>query len=172
MILKALKEKSIKKKINFSLQNRRLSNSNTKLETLGVIINADEINNLETLRPIYEALGVRENKLKIITFIEPKKQQNLSWNACYSSKNFSWNGTLNNPEIQSFLNTEFDVLISYYSQDILELKYATATSKAKFKVGVFQKDKRINDLIIKTELKAIDIFVNELKKYLNILNKI
>ena len=54
----------------------------------------------------------------------------------------------------------------------LELKLLTGTSKAQFKIGILQSDARLNDLIIKTNLKEFDVFKAELHKYLNILNKI
>jgi hypothetical protein len=172
MILKGLKEKSIKKNLNVILNNRELDSGNNKIESLGIILNADETNDFETLKTIAETLNVRPNKLKIIAFTTSKKEVTYSWNVCFNPKDFTWKGKINNIELQSFLDTKFDILISYYSEDVLELKYLTAASKAKFKVGIFQKDKRFNDLIIKTEFKNIKAFKAELLKYVTVLNKI
>ena len=47
----------------------------------------------------------------------------------------------------------------------------TALSKGKFKIGIFQSDERLNDLIIKTELTQFDLFKAEVFKYLSILKK-
>jgi len=54
----------------------------------------------------------------------------------------------------------------------LDLKIATARSKAQFKIGILQTDTRLNDLIIKTNINEFDVFKNEVFKYLTILNKI
>ena len=74
--------------------------------------------------------------------------------------------------MQSFLDTKFDALISYYTKDELELKLITALSKSKFKIGILQTDERLNDLIIKSNISEFNVFKNELFKYLTILNKI
>jgi len=96
----------------------------------------------------------------------------LTWDACYDPKDFGWNGAVKNVELNAFLDTKFDVLISYYEKEITELKLITAKSKAKFKIGVLQADERLNDLIIKTDLDEFGLFKEEVFKYLNILKKI
>ena len=171
MILKGLKEKSIKKNLNSILNNREADFNSNKIESMGIIINADETQDLEAIKTIATALQIRPNKLRIIAFTTSKKEETYSWETCFNPKDFTWNGKINNVELQGFLDTEFDVLISYYSKDVLELKYVTAASKAHFKVGIFQLDKRFNDLIIKTELTNIEAFKAELTKYLKVLNK-
>ncbi|MFL0354434.1 DUF6913 domain-containing protein [Xanthomarina sp. GH4-25] len=172
MILKGLKEKSIKKNLNTILKNRGEHFNTNKIESLGIILNADETNDFESIKTIAQSINLRPNKLKIIAFTESKKEVTYSWNDCFNPKDFTWNGKVNNIELQTFLDTKFDLLISYYSKDVLELKYLTTASKAQFKVGIFQEDKRINDLIIKTEFKNIEAFKTELKKYLSVLNKL
>ncbi|MCB0389418.1 MAG: hypothetical protein KDD23_12595 [Winogradskyella sp.] len=171
MILKGLKAKSIKKNLNSILNNREADFNSNKIESMGIIINADETQDLEAIKTIATALQIRPNKLRVIAFTTSKKEVTYSWETCFNPKDFTWNGKINNVELQGFLDTEFDVLISYYSKDVLELKYVTAASKAHFKVGIFQLDKRFNDLIIKTELTNIEAFKAELTKYLKVLNK-
>ena len=61
-------------------------------------------------------------------------------------------------ELEDFLNKKFDALISFYESDILELKLLTAMSKANFKIGLFQADQRLNDLIIKTGITEFEVF--------------
>src|SRR5690606_6233587 len=126
MILKGLKEKSIKKNLNVILNNRENHFNNSKIESLGIILNADETNDFESIKTIAQALNLLPNKLKIIAFTESKKEVTYSWNDCFNPKDFTWNGKINNIELQSFLDTKFDLLISYYSKDVLELKYLTS----------------------------------------------
>ena len=52
MILKALKEKSIKKNLNLILKSREIDSNSNKIESLGIILNADETNDFETLKTI------------------------------------------------------------------------------------------------------------------------
>lgn len=172
MILKGFKEKSNKKHLNKLLSERQLQTTNSKIERLGVVFYADGIIDLEWFKTLADSIKVSPNNLKIIAFSKSEKEILCTWDACYNSKDFGWSGRIKNAELQTFLNTEFDALISYYDKDLLELKLITAKSKAKFKIGILQNDERLNDLIIKTNLKAFDLFKTETFKYLKILNKI
>jgi len=172
MILKGFKEKSNKKYLNKLLENRQVTLSNDKVVSLGVVLNIDEIDDFEIFRELAEYLKLRPNKLKIIAYSSIKKEHLLSWDECFSPKDFGWRGAIKNTELENFLNTKYDVLISYYEKEILELKLITAKSKAKFKIGILQSDERVNDLIIKTNLKQFDLFKKEVFKYLTILKKL
>lgn len=172
MILKAFKEKSNKKYLNKLLSERQVNVTDKKITSLGVIINISEIEDFERFNVLAESIKVRPNKLKIIAFSESKKDDLNSWDNCYYPKDFGWKGDIKNIELQSFLNTKFDVLVNYYEKEVLELKLITALSKSELKIGISKSDERLNDLIIKTNLKEFDVFKKELFKYLTILNKI
>tara|TARA_R110000868_G_scaffold3348_1_gene21754 strand:+ start:1046 stop:1564 length:519 start_codon:yes stop_codon:yes gene_type:complete len=172
MILEGFKKKSNEKYLNKLLSERHVNVSDNKIESLGVILNVDEKTDLELFGKLAEDLKIHPNKLKIITFSENVKDDINSWDNCYNPKDFGWKGRIKNIELQLFLDLELDALISYYEKEILELKLITASSNAKMKIGIFQNDERINDLIIKTKLKEFDVFKTELFKYLTILNKI
>lgn len=172
MILKGFKQKSNKKYLNKLLLQRNVNVANNTIESLGIIFNIDEIDDFEWFRNLTEHINVRPNKLKIISFSSEKNDKNLSWNDCFTPKDFGWNGAIKNTELQSFLNTKFDALISFYENEVLELKLLTAMTNAEFKIGILQIDERLNDLIIKTNIKEREVFKTELHKYLTILNKI
>ena len=156
------------------LSKLELGLDNSKVKSLGVIINIDEYHDFNSFKDLAELIKIHPHKLKIIMFSKNKKERinNSSWDSCFSPKDIGWNGNIKNTELKIFLNQDFDALISYYADDKLELKMLTALSKAKFKIGVLQTDSRLNDLIIKTDMSEFDVFKNEVFKYLTILNKI
>ncbi|RED45890.1 DUF6913 domain-containing protein [Seonamhaeicola aphaedonensis] len=172
MFLKGFKEKSNKKYLNKLLSKRLVNVTNSRAESLGVILNADEFNDFESFRKLANFIKIKANRLKIVAFSENKKDDLNFWEVCFNPNDFGWNGTIKNVELQSFLDESFDVLVSYYQQEVLELKLITAASKAKFKIGVLQTDERLNDLIIKTDITEFEVFKNEIFRYLTILNKI
>jgi len=172
MILKVFKEKSKKKYLNKVLSIRNLNVDEKRIKNLGIIIHIDEIDDFELFRGLAKELNVLPNNLKVIAYSSNEKNEHNSWDSCFINKDFGWNGTIKNIELKAFLDTEFDALISYYAQDELELKLLTASSQAKFKIGILQTDIRLNDLIIKTDLKEFNVFKTELIKYLTILKKI
>ncbi|MBU2940625.1 hypothetical protein KO494_13845 [Lacinutrix sp. C3R15] len=172
MILKGFKQNSTKKYISKLLASRKVFVDNKKISSLGILLNMDEYDDFESFRQFAKEINVTPNNLKIIAFTSNKKKDLHALNFCFNPKDFRWNGKVKNAELQDFLNTPFDALVSYYKEDILSLKVLTAASKAKFKIGVLQTDNRLNDLIIDTNFKQFNLFKNELIKYLNTFNKI
>ena len=75
-------------------------------------------------------------------------------------------------EIDDFVDQPFDLLISYYNSNKLELNLVTALSKANFKIGINIQDARLHDLIIDVKTSKIDVFKVELIKYLTQLNRL
>lgn len=172
MFLKRFKEKSNKKYIDKILKYRKVSVSNHKIKSVGVILNIDEYNEHENLKLFLESIGIMQNKMKFIIFVTDENLIQNFWDNYFSPKDFGWNGKIKNIGLQEFINTKFDVLISYYKEDNLELNIVTALSKANFKIGISDEDQRINDFIIDIKPNQINIFKQEVLKYLKVLNKI
>ena len=172
MILKAFKEKSIQKYVNKLLATQKSAVSNTKVKTVAVLLNANEFHEFEVFRVYFKELGLNSPKHKIIAFTLDDKLEHNKWNTHYSPKDFGWNGKINNVDLETFINEPFDMLLCYYKQEVLQLDLITAASKANLKVGISKNDERLYDLIINVALKDINVFKQELKKYLNILNKL
>ncbi len=172
MILKAFKEKSIQKYVNKLLVTRKAAVNSNKVKTIAVLLSASEFHEFEVFKVYFKALGLNSPKHKIIAFTLDDKLEHNKWNTHYSPKDFGWKGKIKNIDLESFINEPYDVLICYYKKEILQLNLITAASKANLKVGISRNDERLYDLIIDVALKDINIFKQELKKYLNILNKL
>lgn len=172
MILKGFKEKSNKKYIDTTLKKRIVVGDTNKVKKVGVLVSIEESIDYNMFRTLSEDLGIEENKVEVIAFTSEKKTEDCLFKPTYNSKDLGWKGVMKHPELKTFVNAEFDVLISYYKQGITGLKLITTASKAKLKVGILTEDERLNDLIIKTELMDFEGFRSELIKYLDILNKI
>lgn len=172
MFLKRFKEKSNQKYINNLLNSKRDIADSRKIESIGIILSFDEFSNYDEFRSLFKEIKILENKVKFVTFITDEKSTPNSWDVFFDPKNFGWNGKIDNVELEAFVNTEFDALISYYKEDLLELNMVTALSKANFKIGLSTKDERLHDFIIGVTPDQIDVFKMELIKYLKVLNKI
>ena len=172
MFLKLFKKRSNEKYINNILDNRSVSISSEKIRSVGVIVNLDEFKNYESLINIFSYLGINENKVKFVTFVSEKDATLNSWDSYFTPSEFGWGGSIHNIDVNEFINTKFDALVSYYNSDCFELNLVTAKSKANFKIGISFHDKRLHDFILNIETKYTDVFKNELEKYLKGLNKI
>jgi hypothetical protein len=172
MFFKRLKKKSNQKYINNILNNRKASVDERSIKYVGVIFNHNEFKNYDQIRHVFKEIGINENKVKFITFIDDAKSRPNSWDAYFYPENFGWKGKIEGVDLIDFVNEPFDALISYYQHDNLELNMATTLSKANFKIGITNKDERLYDFIINIEPNQINIFKNELIKYLKVFNKI
>ncbi|GAA4241266.1 hypothetical protein KO504_03415 [Winogradskyella psychrotolerans] len=172
MILKAFKEKSNRKYVNKLLTERKPTVNNNKIKTIAVLLNASEFHEFEVFRVYFKELGLTSPKHKIVAFTMDDKLEYNQWNAHFSPKDFGWKGKIKNIDLEDFINEPYDMLLCFYKNPVLQLNLITAASKANLKVGISNEDERLYDLIIDVELKDINIFKQELKKYLNILKKI
>ena len=172
MILKRLREKSNQKYFNNLLREDRPTVPSGKIDSVGILLNSEEFNSLDRMRAMLKAIGFKDNKVKFITFISDESSRPNSWDSFFSPKDFGWKGKLKNVDLEEFINTRFDALICYYNSDIFELNLVTALSQASFKIGITDHDPRLFDLIIRIKSKHVDVFQNEIVKYLTVLNKI
>ena len=172
MILKRFKEKSNQKFINRLIDFRVPEISSNKIESVGIVVNLSEFDDFEMFRIFFEELKLNPNKVKIAGFTDDPKLVEFSNELLYSEKQIGWRGKIKDNGLKTFINTPFDVLISYYKDDNLELNLISALSKANFKVGISNNDERLHDLILEVDTKEIDIFKQEFIKYLTILKKL
>jgi len=84
----------------------------------------------------------------------------------------SWTATFDKSEVKDFTAQKFDLLINYYDTEKSALLLASNQSKAIFKVGFASIDKKLNHFMIDTNAENYKVFIDELFKYLKILNKI
>ncbi len=172
MIIKFLKDRSNKIFMNKILESRKFDSSAIRIETVGIILNLDEYKNYDEIREIFKGLGIHQNKIKFITYMSENGTKLNRWDSYFESKDFGWNGVIKNLDFIEFIDTDFDILISYYRNDNLELNFATVCSKAKFKIGISKINQNINDFTIDISTNFIEIFAKELRKYLLGLNMI
>lgn len=172
MIFKAFRVKSNEKFVENLLKARSAAVSNRKVKTVGVILHLDEFSDFEIFRKYFKSLNIRENMVKIVGYSKEETPLETMWDTYFHSKNFGWHGKIKNIDLIEFIDRDYDLLISYYRQDLLELNMITARSKANLKVGLADFDQRLYDLIIDVEPSNFELFGNELRKYLTVLNKV
>jgi len=170
MFFKGLKEKSIQKAITKHNNSRQLLDGNSKIKTVGFLVNVDHISVSEKeLTLICNAINA-ENK-GVLNFTEIVKKTNEEL-GLLSPKNIGWKANLKLNKMQEFCNTPFDVLITLSLKEDLYFNCINAFSQSRFKVAICNDSQDLNDLVINTDTFNVDVFAQELKKYLTILNKI
>jgi|TARA_B110000114_G_scaffold127158_1_gene133142 hypothetical protein len=172
MFFKQFRTLSLQKNITLILKSRIKNFQSGKVNSIGVIFDYDSYYNYDFFRNLIKDLGVNDTKVRFIAKVDLEKNKPNSWDSFFSLDNFDWLGRPKSVEIEEFVEQPFDVLISYYKPNQLELNLVTARSKANFKIGITNEDSRLHDLTIDVEPSDTDVFRTELIKYLTQLNRL
>lgn len=172
MFLKYFRTFSAKRVLKKSSLNVNSSISNKPIQTVGVLIDETYFDKKEALIQLLVENGINPEKISVLAYkTKYKKKENISY-PHYSKKDITWLGTIENKDAKEFTSNQFDLLISYYEEKKTPLQIVTHKSLADFKVGFASSDKRLNHFMIDTEVENYTVFVDELFKYLRILNKL
>lgn len=177
MFLKGLKDKfkhkSGVKFLRNELKKGSLSKSGrTGIRSIGVIVDLDIFPNAEIFFTFIDDFKLRPNAVKIIGYKNYYDKNSPYSTPVFSDKDLGWGGAIENSYVLEFLTKEYDLLVNYYTQDILIMKLATVKSNARIKVGFSEIDKDLNDLILQTAINDFPTFKSELKKYLKVMNEL
>lgn len=171
MFLKFIQDFALKKIIKKKLANYKLSEAAASIVTVGVIIDQSYFNREEALINELENAGITWENIQILLFKEKIKPKETPVYPYFTRKNISALGEFDGDALQ-FINTSFDMLISYYDIEKKPLVLTTLSSKAKFKAGFSSVNKSLNHFTINTVPEKYAEYISELIKYLKILNKI
>ena len=172
MFLNYLKDFSTKKIVKNSLSNVKHLSSDTIIKKVGIIFDESYFYERESLVNELIKNGIDESNIKILVYKDKIKKNDVFDYPVFSHKDLSWHATIEKKEVKEFIKEPFDLLINYYDTEKVALLLVSHLSKASFKVGFATVDKRLNHFMINTNAENYKVFVEELFKYLKILNKI
>ena len=172
MFYKIIKNFFLKKNVTKRLLKEKNQLVQQKITTVGLLVDETYFSNTERLVEQLISQGIEKDKITVLIFKDKIKSKELIASPFLSLKNISFAGEIDKTEVLNFLDTPFDLLINYYDVNKYALLLLSIKSKANFKVGFDTVDKRVNHFIIKTLVDEYEMFIQELFKYLKILNKI
>lgn len=172
MFLKFIKNLMLKKIIRKSLTDYKPIPSDDIVKTVGILIDESYFGDKEALIGLLAANGILREDIKTLSFKERVNKKEIVTSPYFQRRDISPEGEFVKPEAATFINTPFDLLISYYDMEKPALVLATIKSKSNFKVGFATVDKRLNHFIIGTVAEKHEEFTAELFKYLKLLNKL
>lgn len=172
MFLNYLKEFLVKKILKNSLLNVKIGSFSGAIKTLGLIVDESYFNHTQLLVNELVTSGIAEQNIELLLYKSKLNVNFVSSVTKLESGHLNWKAQIKNEAVNAFLAKDFDLLVSYYDVDKAVLLVATHESKAKFKVGFSTIDKRLNNLMINVNPENYKVFVQELFRYLKILNKI
>jgi len=172
MFLNKIKDFWTKKIVKKKLSNVRLINSGSSIRKVGIVFDESYFYEREELLKELIQQGIKEENIQILVFKDKIKKNETFDYPVFSYKNISWTASIDAQQFKDFVTSEVDLLISYYDIEKAPLLLTTYLSKASFKVGFASIDKRLNHFMIDTNAENYKVFMEELFKYLKILNKL
>jgi len=144
-----------------------------KIEIVGVLADSRLFGSYDISRNLSQKLNMPHKNFEIIIFENLKDDFVTQHYNTFSEKDFGMYGKLKSSNVTGFMDTNYDLLINYCSHDSIFATIVAMRSKAKFKVGFA--DEQLHDLydfMIEIDGNKIDVFNDELAKYLQILKLI
>jgi hypothetical protein len=172
MFLNFLKNIYVKRSLKSRLHNVENNGLSGSVKTIGLLIDESLFKEKEALVQELIKSGFLESNINVIVYSDKFKKNEVYSQPTFGIAHLNWRSEITNVAINSFINENFDLLISYYDVEKAILLLITNNSKAKFKIGFSSVDKRLNHLVIDSNVGNYKVFVHELFKYLKILNKI
>lgn len=171
-MLNRIKRNALKRHTVRHLEKRDLSHRNSKLATLGFLVDESVFCNFEILYSLGNELGLLQKAITVFSFVEGNKKgldERSNW---ISSNDFNWKGNIKNPAAEDFLKIPFDAFVAIYRNKNYFLDSLVAESASRFKIGFRGANKELFDLLLDTDLQDASLVKEEIKKYLKIFNKI
>lgn len=153
---------------------KTLAPTDQRVQRIGVLTDMDDDEVRRHFERLQHDLGIPDTHFQVVTCKDEGSSGTVFQGLVFTRKDLGWNGRIRNGEITTFVEQETDVLICFTKEDNKLAALLMSVSNAGFKVG--RKEGRASaglfDLVISTPYEEADLFVDELQKYLKILNKI
>lgn len=171
MVISNIKLGILRKKLAVLRENRELSEGLGEVRSIGVLLDEADglvLNELEKLRL---DLKVKKEDFQILLCpYSGTKPENFE-GILFSPTDINWRGEFRNVEVQQFIDRKYDVLLSFPRHEGRWIESLAGACDACLKVSRRDNRSPVYDLTISTEFEEIRIFLDELKKYIKILNR-
>lgn len=170
----------LKKKTTFQYYEKQLkkikrTNKNIpqKIRAVGILADSRLFGSYDISRNLSQKLNMPHKNFEIIIFENLKDDFVTQHYNTFNEKDFGMYGKIKAPNVRDFIDSPYDLLINFNNENNIFMNVVALRSKAKFKVGfAFDELRELYDFMINIEGNKIDIFNDELSKYLQILKLI
>jgi hypothetical protein len=143
------------------------------IQTVGVLASASLFGSYDISRNLSQKLNKAHKNLEIIIFENLKDDFVTQHYNTFSEKDFGMFGKAKAQNLIDFIDTKYDILINYCSSESVFTNVVALRSQATFKVSFANEELAdLYDFTIDVDSNKVDIFNDELAKYLEILELI
>ena len=169
MFLNKSKTKSIVKQLDRVNSKRAPVTVGNKLKSLCIVEVDEHKFDRKKIKKLSALLKVKEKDIVFRSFVKTKSKEDKENPVLFSPKDIGWRGVFKTPSLKELNKVNFDIIISYYTEDNITLNAVSSLTKGKFKVGLRENAYQAHDLSLEVKVGETDIFLSELEKYLKIL---
>jgi len=174
----------IKKKVGKWVFKRELKINKRKKEvcnlesakSIGILYDASSEEQINLVSPFVSFFFDLKKDVKALGFVNAKELSychvpKLQYDFFYK-KDLNWYYKPQNYIIDNFIKKEHDILINLTDSSVIPIKYLVASSLAHFKIGIYEENYEIYDLMISlTDDRSQQKLMDEIKHYINLINK-
>ena len=145
-------------------------------KSIGILYDATSEQQIKIIKPFVTYFFDLRKDVKALGYVNAKELSychtpKLQYDFFYQ-KDLNWYYKPQNYIIDNFITKEYDILINLCDSSAIPIKYLVASSIAHFKIGIYEEDYEIYDLMISLkEDKSIEKLMNEIKHYIKLINK-
>ncbi|MCB7479665.1 DUF6913 domain-containing protein [Christiangramia sediminis] len=143
--------------------------SNRNSGKIGLIIDAENFQSKRGLTDLYKLIGIKKESFKIVFCGIPAEMADELNADILIPREVSISGKFKAEAIRNFLQEDFSFLICYFSEKNKIGSLLAAEANANVKIGNSPDEYEIYDVEVQT--KGIDVFQEEVLKYIEILKK-
>lgn len=164
----------IQKKIQKIIEKSKTELKTTiqKINKIATIVDENSAFNYQFFKELQKKLQLDDTHFEILTIKHKKSNYNEFKGNVFLTNDINWKGDINTSEINDFLAQQYDLLIDTIAQDEPLKLLIVAQTKAVLKAGFATNNPELYNIQINVDAKRMDIFIDELVKYLKILKVI
>lgn len=147
----------------------------TEAKKIGILYDSTNEKHYEIVKKLVKDIRAQQKDVLALGYYDNKQLPNTRYVKLgldfFTKKSLNWYLKPHNPNINNFINADFDILINLNIEKSFPLKYISAKTKAKFKIGKYdKKNAPFCDMMISTEENiSLGKFIEQLLHYLNLL---
>lgn len=167
--------KQIKSEAN-NLSRQKIVCNIDDAKTIGICFPFTDKEDFDLLKKYVLYLRDLKKKVKAIGYYTTKEEPAVQYSKVdydfFSKTAHNWYGKPTDHIVKNFIEEEFDIMIDINPNKDAVLTYIAAMSHARFKVGRFEENDYIHDLLFESpKEKGLKFFLRQVDTYLAMINK-
>ena len=143
--------------------------------SIGILYDATSEQNIQNIQPFVSYFFELKKDVKALGFVNSKELSychtpKLQYDFFYQ-KDLNWYYKPQNYIIKNFVEKDYDILINLCDSNCIPVKYLAGISQAKFKVGKYEEDIDLYDMMIDVKENTLSALIKEIHHYLTVINQ-